>query len=472
MPVVRKKGALFPVYHDSPPSGVPARSHIHKKDVLAGRSPTQRQKTKSFSGLGSGGGTGSLKPSPSTGIASSALQSAAGGSLGHAVSGGRKTLGGVLSAKTGNTSTTRGLRDPLSSSKTGLLNSAGKEKENLRSLGMGGLGLPEGKMTEKLLVFVDDGAAKPGARIDARPRTQRVLREKPMSDVRSRPGLVRQKSSTTSHTSRNPNAVSTVRRDVITPIVGQENIAPAGENIVTSSEKASHRTGRLSASNNATTTPAPPAMSTRMLTRSSTQHDSAMEDAGDPESSPYIAKPRLRKLKPTLSSPHQRKMKRVESTENMTSLVQPVVMISSQTTSIQVTSSQSQAEEQEDILLSSPLIERPRTRKATISSLSSSSHPKSLHHSKFFNSTSSAVEADPVLCDVSEAYGADTSLQPVGFQGQAMGGGRGTHHPRARASRSIREKIGVNLDGLPLSVRLVRKWSRNPYVWLDKNLKE
>ncbi|KAJ9105367.1 hypothetical protein QFC21_001736 [Naganishia friedmannii] len=507
MPVVRKKGALFAVYHDSPPPPPPPPAvasasssaaskphpHIGKKDVLSSRSPTQRQKTKSVSTCRAPG-TGSLKPSQAALVASSALQSLTGttGSLG-----GRGKSLGVLSAKTGNTTAAArggGLRDPLAVKK-----GVGKEKENLRSLGMMGMSSLSagGKMTEKMHVFVDPGEQKSTGDVgnkDTRPRTGRVLRDKAISEIRARPHHhhLRQRSSSSIHAIQNAVSTSTVFNETSAPTTGQENTTPAGEiQATTGSQKPSrptpHRAITTTSTNNRTTlTSAPRRMSTRSARHE--PHDSAMEEDAadtppveeDPEESPYLSKPRLRKLKPPpsslLPSPNQqRKMKMMmmmrESTTTTTaehdvmeSMQNQAGSISPQTTHVQVVSSQpqpqsqSEAQEQENLFSSSPLIERPRTRKPTTttaaatstSSSSSSFHPKSHHRPTKKNPSAGAaagtyavVHADQVLCDVSEAYGADTSLQPYGFQRQSgLNPARGGTYRRERTARNGKERAG------------------------------
>ncbi|KAJ9120612.1 hypothetical protein QFC22_002541 [Naganishia vaughanmartiniae] len=551
MPVVRKKGALFSVYHDSPPptsSGSAAiassssattgkpHSYTGKKDVLSGRSPTQRQKTKSSSSgsaSGSGAALGHLKPSHAALVASAALQCHTGTTGGGA----RKSLG-VLAAKTGNAAAAapaRGLRDPLS-----VKNNLGRDKENLRSLGMGSL--HEGKPAmRKLQVFVDPAAAgaeetasgenKQSLSTTTTTRTagpRRVFREKAPSEIRvSRPHLRQRSSSSLYALQHSDHSVSFPGDALVPSVVGQENNPPAGERLASFRPgKPSYRhTSHPSPSSSSTTirnstrmttlTTAPPLtlVSPRRATRASTSasisasHDSAMEEDGvgdcddeeeeeeEEEGSPFLVKPRLRKLKPhgTLSgSPNkqQRKIKMINGSSSTRANDMPSVLpgpsqtgfISSQTTAVQVVSSQPEAQEQEPPF-SSPMIERPRTRKTTSISTSASTVPSSSYHpvksqrsTKPSGPAAAMANPDPVLCDVSEAYGADPSVQPSGFQDQSpspaivavstSAGGRATQRVREeRIGRHVQSGKTVGkraTSGLARSVLSTLIYIRQP----------
>ncbi|KAI5453992.1 hypothetical protein NCC49_004985 [Naganishia albida] len=319
MPVLKKKGALFPVYHDSPPTTTATSNS--KKDVLAARSPTLRHKKQSSIGSKSG-------------LKSDALQQ-----------GPRKPLGTVGNAAG------RAMRD---GAKVGVTT----EKENMRSLGMG---KPAGKMQ----VFMDDKVeTKPMKTVQTRLGTRRALndRSQPMHAI-------------TALNPHKPASSSTATQD---PHFGrgQENIPPPGEYTADRPAPVRRSTRKTTFPSTTLTSVPHPARSTSVRT-----HDSVL----DPDS-PYIAKPRLRKVKPpALDVPLAQAAPEP--------LSQPPVIASSQPPS--QPHSQSQPEEP---LHSSPLVTRPQTRKQP-------TNPSATPHliTPLF---------DPILSDVSEAYGADTSLQP------------------------------------------------------------
>lgn len=372
-----------------------------------------------------------------------------------------------------------------------------KEKENLRSLGMGSMhGTETGKMTQKLAVFVDPfaaAAAEGGGDVHPlRPITgRRAFREKTATTTAAVTASTTSEATLTrTHPSprdptpslrlrlrRTPAAAAVTgagaaqmalmeNEGEIHPTLPcrkeQENIVPAGETPVVmrlgkrSAASASTANNRNGNGGRVTLTSAPSSAARlalvgsprRMSTRSlaSARHDSGMEEDGggggdweEGEESPYIFKPRLRKLNQQQQQ-QQRKTGGSSPTETGIALSPrhghgQAGLISSQTTTVQVVSSQphsqpppqSEWQEQEtrdDVVAfsSSPLIERPRTRKHPTTS--TSSHPKSTTTpppappTKTKSRTAGTVLPDPVLCDVSEAYGADTRFQPVGFQRQ------------------------------------------------------
>lgn len=329
-----------------------------------------------------------MKPSQAAVAASAALQSF----MGTGPSGAqRKALGQV--SHSGNA---LGLRRT-----GGVL----KDKENLRALGMG---IEVEKVTGKLQVLADDGMeGVPVKPLENRLRVRRALGDKSRSDVQPL------SSNPSTRYGKAPSATSafTVFADPAPhESIGQENIPPLGADPENNPSPALRRSTRKTMSISlAHTRP----------TSSAAQHDSGIED---PES-PYISKPRLRKLKPT---PMER-AHTVEIPQNGTiassSQLQP--------TSLVLASSQPQSDVPET-LDSSPLIARPQTRKSSSSAVTASS---SKHRPIRHPISAYSVQPDPVLCDVSEAYGADTSAQPADFR-RGLGSARG-------ASR----KVVVQRDG-------------------------
>lgn len=348
MPVLKKRGALFPVYHDSPPTS--SSKAPSKKDVLSARSPTLRHKKQSS--IGSKAATSGLKPSQSSLAASAALQSQTAAS--------RKPLGSIANAS--------GSRAPLRdvSGKSG----TAREKENLRSLGMG-------KQGAKMQVFVDGEEPRPMKTMETRLGTRRALGMKPAQPTHAIATLDPRKSAKSAFTVfQDPPSVR-----------GQENIPPPGE--YTADHPAPvQRSTRKSTSTFPTTFTSAPHVVTGTPSR---QHDSVL----DPDS-PYITKPRLRKVKPASAiTPNQAPLAAAEPSS------QPPLVIAS---------SQPQSQPSEPTLLSSPLVTRPQTRKQPSKAAPSASTPSHPAPPSAYS-----VHPDPILCDVSEAYGASPTLRPTAF---------------------------------------------------------
>lgn len=388
MPILRKKGALFAVYHDSPDK-VPPSPSTHKKDVLSGRSPTTRSKTKGASASGIKAGMGSVRPLAAA--ASAALQAHTGLAV---VAGTRKAFGSV-GAHAENT---------LGARKAGA--GAGVkdlDQENLRAGGVA-------KVSGKMQVFQDEqGTGKPA---EGKPRPRRALGSKPT--------LGAQASSTIPPTHHSnalrilPTPALTIFHDPpLDPIRGQENIPPSGADREHNRSPAVRRSTRKTI---ATPLPHPrPVVSAS----SARQHDSGWEDSG----SPYIAKPRLRKLK---STQHVDESPRTAHT----------LAASSQPASLILGSSQPHSEAYQPSDSSSPLVTRPQTRKPVHTASSTKHRPTTRHPSAY------SVPADPILCDVSEAYGADPSAQPLGFR---SGGA-------TAAKEGAGRMLGVRRDGESASI--------------------
>ncbi|GHJ84260.1 hypothetical protein NliqN6_0662 [Naganishia liquefaciens] len=352
MPVLKKKGALFAVYHDSPdktaqpPPSTTTTSH--KKHVLAARSPTTRSKTKA--------GLTSVKPCAAVVAASAALQAHSGNTLGPAALA-RKAGGGREAA----------------------------DKENLRSLGMG-------KVRAKMQVFQDDDEAlvKP---VETKPRVRRALGSKLRTDVQPTSRTI-PRDINAPHVPSTP--AFTVFHDF--PTREQENIPPPGADPERNPSPAVRRSTRKMAA-------------------------VARDDSGSHEpESPYVGKPRLRKLQkvtqPVVVSP-----RRTVDDDVAASLASP---LNATHTPIVLASSQPHPDAHQPTLDSSPLFTRPQTRKQP-----SSFHPST--KSLAAHPPTYSVPADPILCDVSEAYGADPRAQPDGFTS------RGT-------TSGVARKVGVRID--------------------------
>lgn len=347
-----------------------------------------------------------MKPSQAAMAASAALQSHTGtGSSGAS----RKALG-QLSAHSGNA---------LGGRKAGGgLGTKEKDKENLRTLGMG---MESGKSAGKLQVFTDDGIdGAPVKLLETRLRSRRALGDKAKAAMQSQ-------ESTISIRDRKPSAVGssfTVFQDPIHESIGQENIPPLGADPETNPSSAIRRSTRKTISTYSTSRP-----SAETRTQTASRHDSGIED---PES-PFISKPRLRKLKPTL----------LESSRPVEALRNSMIASSSQpqAASLVLASSQPYSEAPET-LDSSPLIARPQTRKATATASTLSGKDRSTRHPV----SAFSVQPDPVLCDVSEAYGADTSLQPGDF-------GRETRQSGSTGKVAVRRDTEGTRSGLRSSVR-------------------
>ena len=316
---------------------------------------------------------GSVRPSAAAVAASAALQAHTGPAP---LGGPRKAFGlvGGGGARGANT-----LGAPKASAGVKEL-----DKENRRAVSVG-------KVSGKMQVFQDE--EETGKPAEEKPRLRRALGSKPVSDV--------QPSFTTTATARHskaprilPTAALTVFRDPPQdPPRGQENIPPPGADPEYNRSPALRRSTRKTTAGSSSH-PWPAASSAR--------HDSGVED---PES-PYIAKPRLRKLKST------QPMESPRAAHTLVSSSQPQSLVL-----LATSHPDSEAHQPPD---SSPLITRPQTRKPAHTA-STKHRPAARHPSAY------SVPADPILCDVSEAYGADPSAQPLGFEfasgGTAVKGG-------------------------------------------------